>query len=226
MEGIITIYLAEDHSIVRDGIKSLFNDVPDMFVIGEAGNGAEALQNILDKNPDILLTDITMPKLSGIKLTELISKNKLKTKVVVLSMHDEDEYIINAFKAGAYGYFLKDVEKEDLISSIRKIHNSEGKFGSTKAKMILHKYQNTKGKFDFPDNHEVVVEETSTILDTLTKRERQILNLVISANSNKEIAQILNISSRTVDTHRANIMNKLGVKNTAELVRLAVEKSK
>lgn len=226
MEGIITIFLAEDHSLVRDGIKSLFKDVPDMLVIGEAGNGAEALQSILDKKPDILLTDISMPKISGITLAELIKKNDLKTKVIVLSMHEDDEYIISAFKAGAYGYFLKDIDKQELINAIRKVYKGEGRFGSSTAKLLLHKYTDAKGKLNLPDNVGIISDETNVVLEGLTKREKQILDLVVSANNNKEIAEILNISSRTVDTHRANIMKKLNVKNTAELVRLAMQNNK
>lgn len=214
----IQIVLADDHRIVRDGIRSLLESSDSIKVVGEATNGEEAIDLVKKMNPDLLIMDISMPKINGIEAAAMLNKNtQNKTKVLILSMHDQEEYILQALDAGASGYLLKDTEKEELIQAIQKIVSGDKYYGTSISQKMMEAYVNRRsgGKAHLHTNYDAI---------ELTKREREILKNIVDGLSNKEIANKLFISPRTVDTHRANIMEKLSVKNTAELVKIALEK--
>ncbi|MEM6360978.1 MAG: response regulator transcription factor [Bacteroidota bacterium] len=205
----IKVVLADDHSVVRTGIKMLISSDESIEIIGEASSGAEALSMIKNSQPDILITDISMPGMTGIELAEIIKNEHRGTKVLVLSTYSDEEYILSAFEAGASGYLPKDTDEDQFLAAIKTV--SEGDVYYTKeVSDILTKS---------------LIKQKRTIEDPLelTEREKEILKLIVDGMSNKEIADKLFISVRTVDTHRRNIMDKIEAKNTADLVRKALE---
>lgn len=205
----VRIILADDHLIVRNGIKSLLTEIDEIEIVGEASDGQEAIDLVEKLLPDIVVSDITMPKINGIDLIKLINQRYPETKVLILSMHQDDEYIIKAIEAGAKGYLPKDTDEEELLRAIKVINNGE-------------KYLNSM-VFDALTYRLSSVKKTRRIEDLLTAREKEILKLLVTGLSNKQIAFKLHISVRTVDTHRTNIMRKLKVNNAAELVRTAID---
>lgn len=204
----VTVILADDHPVVRSGIKSLIKDNERVEIVYEASNGQEALDGVASLRPDILITDISMPILSGIEVASAISEKYPETKVLILSMHMEPEYILKGFEAGVMGYLLKDSDQAELYEAIETI--SEGRKYLTKnvSKVLAQSMVRGK-KSGEPDK-------------SLTSRELDILKRLVDGMRNKEIATTLSISVRTVDTHRTNIMRKLKVNNTAELVKKAL----
>lgn len=210
---MIKIVIADDHRIIRDGLKSLLSDEKGIIIIGEAANGEEALIKTHELKPDILMADISMPGMSGIEMTRILCKEDSKTKVLIVSMHDNEDYINQALEAGASGYLLKDSSKEELLKAIKAVQNGETYCSGDVSKILLNKFlvssRSKKLKIESEDRLE------------LTKREKEILKLISDGLSNKEIANLLFVSTRTVDTHRYNVMQKLNVKNGAELVRMA-----
>ena len=217
----INIVLADDHAIVRNGIKSLIESENDIRVIGEASNGKEAMDVSMRLRPDVLVMDISMPEMTGLEAVELLNKNAANIKIMMLSMHDREEYVLKAIDIGAYGYMLKDSSKEDLLKAIRSIANGEKYFSSDISNIIVNKYLNISS-----DSEDRVIHRSSnTIIQRaeLTKRERSILKLIVEGNNNRQIAEEFSISVRTIETHRFNIMKKLKVKNAVELVKIAIE---
>lgn len=210
---MIKIIIADDHRIIRDGLKSLLSDEKDIRIIGEAADGEEALVKTRELKPDILIADISMPELNGIEMTRLLSKEGLDTKVLIVSMHDNEDYISQALDAGASGYLLKDSSKDELLKAIKAVQDGETYCSGDVSKILLNKFlvssRSKKLKIESEDRLE------------LTKREKEILKLISDGLSNKEIANLLFVSTRTIDTHRYNVMQKLNVKNGAELVRIA-----
>ena len=210
---MIKILIADDHRIIRDGLKSLLSDEKDIIIVGEAADGDEALIKTSELLPDLLIADISMPGINGIEMTRLLCKEVLKTKVLILSMHDNEDYINQALVAGASGYLLKDSSKEELLKAIKAVNNGETYCSGDVSKILLNKFlTSSKSK--------KLIFEVEEKLE-LTKREKEILKLISDGLSNKEIANKLFLSSRTVGAHRYNIMQKLNVKNGAELVRTA-----
>jgi two-component system, NarL family, response regulator DegU len=209
----INVLLADDHHIVRDGIKTILENSGFINVLGEASNGLEAIEKVKELSPDILMIDISMPEMTGIEACNIVNQEKYKTKVLILSMHNSEEYIYKSLEAGAYGYMLKDSEKEELLMAIKKIHKGEKYYGASVSQIMMDSYKrmSTKQKPEQEDGQQ------------LTKREKEILKEIVEGLSNKEIATKLFISQRTVDTHRSNLMQKMKVRNTAELVRLALQ---
>ncbi len=213
IEKKITVLLADDHSIVRSGIASLLSLSEDIEVVAEAENGREAVDLTLQKEPDIVLMDIGMPILNGLEATRQIKKHLPKTRVLILSGYDNDEYILQVVQSGANGYILKNTVTKDLYAAIRSVKSGQAFFSPSVSKVIVEGYLNRdKGDSKMP-------------LHRLTSREREILQLVAEGNLHAKIATRLNISVRTVDTHRNNIMKKLDIHDTAGLVNYAIKNS-
>lgn len=219
----ITLILADDHRLVRDGIRSLLADVPDIRIVADVASGDELLRVLAEAKirgelPRLIVVDVSMPShgsriSSGLDAAARVHQLYPNVHILFLSMHEEAEYIITAMKTGALGYVLKSAEKEELVQAILTV--AEGKrFVSNQAT------ENIWGSFS-PNTK--VSEKPTAVIPTLTQREQEILRLVVEGLSTKLIAERLVISPRTVETHRTNIMQKLHVANTAELVRFAVQ---
>lgn len=206
---MIYVMVADDHQIIRDGIKSLLKELKDIRIVAEAGSGIEVQEQLKTQSVDVVLMDINMP-FSGIDTTRFLQEHYPSVKVLALTMHDEAEYICNILEAGASGYILKKTDKQELITAIRTIAGG-GTYLSSEVSDILVRRMAQKSVRD--------PQETP-----LTKRETEILVLIANQLTNHEIAEKLFVSARTVDTHRRNLLQKLGVKNTAGLVRYAMEK--
>jgi len=208
-----TILLADDHNILRDGLRLLLERQPEFEVVAEAANGRDAVRLAEELQPDVAVMDIAMPELNGIEATRRIVEHLPKTAVVILSMHFDESYVIRALRAGARGYLLKDSAKADLLNAIRAVVDGRS-FFSPKVKHVLQEdYMRALASQGADDSY-----------DLLTDREREILQLVAEGKTNKEIAGSLNLSVHTVDTHRGNILQKLGLHSTADVVLYAVRK--
>ncbi|MEO6132757.1 MAG: response regulator transcription factor [Saprospiraceae bacterium] len=209
---MIQVLLADDHMVVTKGIKLLLLDVPDIQCKVEARNGQEVLDLLAHESVDVILMDIEMPVMDGIKSTELISRQYPDVKVVAISIYADYPHVQSMIKAGAKGYLLKNCGKTELENCIRKVHAGGTFFSDDLTEILLAGIQ---GKF-------VKKEGASHFLPTLSRREKEILKLIIDEATTGEIAEKLFISVGTVETHRHNMMNKLNVRNTAGLVRVAI----
>ena len=208
----IRVVVADDHTILRQGIKALLDNQEEIEVVGEAKDGREAIKAIEELSPDVILMDIAMPGLNGLEATRRIKKKFPMTKVVVLTMHTNEEYIFQILNAGADGYLVKETAFQDLISAINSVHRGEAFMSPSISKKVMTDYiQRAQG-------------EEKVGFDTLTTREREILQLVAEGNSNKKIAEVLFISPKTVETHRAHIMDKLNIHDRAGLIKYAIRK--
>jgi len=214
----IQVVLADDHVLVRNGIKALLEDQKDIIVIDEASDGKEALEVVSKNKPHILIVDIRMPELNGIEVVTEINKTYTDIKTLVLSMHDSEEYVVKAIEAGADGYLLKGASKEEFLKALHKIHKGGKYFTGDVSSIIMNNFVN--GKNDNSLNSNLTLEVNPF---KLTKREKQILSLVLQLKNNKDIAEELNISKRTAEVHRFNLMKKLKVKNLMELSNKAKE---
>lgn len=210
----IRILLADDHAILRAGLVRLLGEEKDIEVVGEAENGREAVQKALELHPDIVLMDIGMPVMNGMEATKQIKKRDADVKVLVLTMHDNEEYLFQVLQAGAAGYVLKKAADSDLVNAIHVVSRGDCFLYPSAAKMVVE---------DYLDKLKHGQEPTSSF-DTLTDREREILTLVAEGHTNREIAETLFISVKTVETHKANIMEKLNLHKRAELVKYAIKK--
>jgi two-component system response regulator NreC len=212
----IRILLADDHPMVRSGLIKLLEPYKEFVVVGEAGDGEEAVALTKKLEPDIVIIDLSMPKLSGIEATKLIRKNNPTTKVLVLTMHDNEEYVYQIFKCGAGGYMLKNTGKDDLAAAIRAVAKGETFFSPRVSEIMVSAYlRKADVREELPLSNEDVL---------LTKREKEILFYIADGLNNSQIAEKLFISARTVDTHRTNIMQKLDIHDAANLVRYALSK--
>jgi DNA-binding NarL/FixJ family response regulator len=205
----IKIILADDHSLVREGFKALLNKSGEIEVIAEAENGTQLLQLLDIHSPDVLLIDISMPELSGIEALSTIKKLNPNLKVIILTMHEEAEYVLKSIQAGANGYLLKNVELEELHNAIKKVVAGEKYFNATISNIMIDNLSKAKE----------VKDDTSPI----TVREKEILQYVAAGLSTKLIADKLEISIRTVETHRVHLLKKLHAQNTAELIKKATD---
>jgi DNA-binding NarL/FixJ family response regulator len=210
----IRILLADDHAILRAGLVRLLNEESDIEVVGEADNGREAVQKVQELHPDIVLMDIGMPVMNGMEATKQIKKRDQDVKILVLTMHDNEEYLFQVLQAGASGYVLKKAADSDLVNAIHVVNRGDCFLYPSAAKMVVEDYLE-KLKHG---------QEPTSSFDTLTDREREILTLVAEGHTNREIAEALFISVKTVETHKANIMEKLNLHKRAELVRYAIKK--
>jgi len=209
---MINLLLTDDHTVVTEGIKLLLHDVPDIESKAEARNGQQALDILAKQSIDVVLMDIEMPILDGIKTTELITQRFPDVKVVAISIYADYPHMQSMIKAGAKGYLLKNCGKQELEQCIRKVHAGGTFFSDDLTDVFLAGMQ---GKF-------VKKEGSSQFLPTLSRREKEILKLIVNEATTSEIAEKLFISVGTVETHRHNMMNKLNVRNTAGLVRVAI----
>jgi DNA-binding NarL/FixJ family response regulator len=218
MAATIEVILADDHVLVRDGIKALLEDEQDILVINEASNGKEALNVLKTHQPHVVIIDIRMPEMNGIELVKVIKSNYPDIKTLVLSMHDSEEYVLQSIHAGADGYLLKGSSKEEFLKALHTIASGEKYFAGELSSIIINNFVNGKTPATQTETKTTITEEYS-----LTKRERQILGLVLQGKSNKEIGEDLNISKRTSEVHRFNLMKKLDVKNLMELANKATQ---
>ncbi|MFY0626698.1 MAG: response regulator transcription factor [Reichenbachiella sp.] len=211
----IKVILADDHVIVRNGIKILLESNGDIEVIGEASNGVEALEIAKELQPDIMISDIRMPIMNGIESTAKLQEVAPNTKALILSMHEDEEYIIKSVESGASGYLLKDTTKEEFSKAIHAIMDGQKYFSGDISNILVNNYLNMR------DGSPIFKPAPTAQHDEyhITKREKQILRLVYEGQSNKSIAEELGKSVRTVETHRFNIMKKLEVGNITELIR-------
>lgn len=209
----IRVVLADDHFVVRNGIKTLI-DGSEIEIIGEANNGVEAVEAVKRLSPDVVLMDISMPQMNGLDATEIISKQYKHSKSLILSMYDNEEYILRAVEVGALGYLLKDAPREEILNAIKTVARGEKYFNSSVSNIIINGYLKVKKSG--------IAESDDTV--KLSKKEMIILKLIIEGLNSRQIADKLELSTRTVDNHRANMMKKLSVRNTAELVKIAIER--
>jgi two-component system, NarL family, response regulator NreC len=209
----IRILLADDHIVMRDGLRALLERQPDMAVVAEAGDGRECVRLAEEQSPDVVVMDIGMPNMNGIEATRRITESRLRCAVVILSMHQDESYILRALKAGAKGYLLKDSLRADLLEAIRAVAQGRSFLTRKIGRMLQEDYVRQLETRGLDDTY-----------DRLTDREREILQLIAEGKTAKEVAQILNISPTTVETHRTHIQEKLGVHSVPELVLYAVRK--
>jgi len=210
---MIRIVLADDHVVMRNGLKLLLERQPNFEVAGEAANGREAVEICEKLKPDVLVLDIAMPNLNGIEAARQISTKLPQIAIVILSMHSDESYVLRALKAGARAYLLKDSAEADLINAIRAVSEGKAFFSPAISKMLVDDYVRRLEQRGVDDSYEL-----------LTTREREILQLLAEGKSNKEVAAMLNLSLYTVETHRGNILQKLNLHSVPELILYAVRK--
>lgn len=208
----ISVIIADDHAIVREGICQLLESEDYIEIVGEASDGKEAIELVRAKSPDILIMDISMPNMTGTEALGALVKEGVSTKVLMLSMFDKEEYVLKAVELGAYGYLMKDTSKDKFIKAVNNIYNGQKYFSSEISNIIVGQYLNT-----------VQSKKTRKEKELLTRREKEILTAVVNGKNNKAIAEKYDLSVRTVETHRLNIMKKLGVSNAVELVKIAID---
>ena len=209
----VRVLLADDHELVRKGLRALIERQPDLEVAGEAADGREAVELCEQMKPDVVVMDIAMPRLNGIEATGQIVKRNPATGVIMLSMHSDEGYLTRALAAGAKGYLLKDSAEADLLLAIETVAKGKPFFSPSIGAALLEDYVRQLQQRGLTDSYEL-----------LTDREREILQLLAEGKSNKEVAALLNLSPYTVETHRTHLMQKLNLHNTAEIVLYAVRK--
>ncbi len=209
----LRIVLADDHTIVRNGLRVLLERQADFQVVGEAADGREAVQLVEREAPQIVIMDIGMPQMNGIEAAGRIAAAQPKTSVVILSMHSDESYILRALKAGARGYLLKDSAESDLVQAVRAVAAGKAFFSPAVSKVLADDYLRQVRQRGLEDPY-----------DLLTSRERELLQLIAEGKSAKEIALLLHLSTHTVDTHRGNLMQKLNVHGIPELILYSVRK--
>lgn len=205
----ITVYLADDHAVVRDGLRHLLEAEPDISVIGGAANGREAARKARDLKPMVIIMDIAMPELNGIDATRMIHETCPDTRVLILSMYYTAEHVFQALQAGAQGYLLKESAGKELVSAVRAVHSGNRYLSQKIAEVLIDDYTHKQ--------HAV------SPLESLSPRERQILQMVVEGKTSKAIAQVLYLSPKTVETYRSRMMQKLNIKDVPGLVRFAIQ---
>jgi two-component system response regulator NreC len=209
----LRVLLADDHGIVRRGLRSLLESEPGLSIIAEATDGLEALRLCEEHAPDTLIVDIAMPKMNGIEVAARVQKLAHPPKVIILSMHADESYILRALAAGARAYLLKDATDEDLLPAVRSVAAGKPFFSGAVTAVLVEDYMRRLQARGLTDSYHL-----------LTDREREVLQLLAEGRSNKEVASLLDLGLSTVETHRANMMVKLNLHNTAEIVLYAVRK--
>lgn len=209
----LRLLLGDDHTLVRHGMRKILEERPEWEVVAEVGDGREAIRQCIELKPDVAIIDIGMPLLNGIDATQQIVKRVPETRVLVLSMHSDEAYVTRALQAGATGYMLKDSAGTDLLKGVESVANRQAFFSPAIARLMLDDYVRRVSGTGVADRYE-----------TLSAREREIFQLIAEARTNKEVAELLEISPATVETHRARILQKLDIHNTAELVLYAVRR--
>jgi two-component system, NarL family, response regulator NreC len=209
----LRILLADDHTVVRQGLRKVLEERPEWAVVAEAGDGREAVRLAEQFKPDVSILDVAMPLLNGIEATRQIARRVPSTRILVLSMYADEAYVAQILHAGASGYLLKDSADVDLIQAVTEVARGKSFFSPAIARVMLDNYVRQDAEKGFSDRYE-----------SLSQREREILQLVAEARTNKEIAALLNVSPSTVETHRARIMEKLDLHSAAEIVLYAVRR--
>jgi two-component system, NarL family, response regulator NreC len=211
--GRLRILLADDHTLVRHGLRKLLQEQPDWEVVAEAGDGREAVRQAEQHKPDVAIVDVAMPLLNGIETTRQIARKSPMTRVLVLTMHADEAYVIEILSAGATGYLLKDSADVDLIQAVTAVSRGKSFFSPAVARVMLDDYVRALAEKGLTDRYQ-----------SLSEREREIFQLIAEGKANKEIAALLFISPSTVETHRARIMEKLDLHSAAEIVLYAVRR--
>lgn len=209
----IRILLADDHTVVRDGLRALLEKQADMTVVAEAGDGRESVRLAEEHTPDVVVMDIAMPNMNGIEATRRILEQNPACAVVILSMHQDESYVLRSLKAGAKGYLLKDSLRGDVVDAIRTVSRGRSYLTRKVSRILQEDYVRQMERRGVEDSY-----------DLLTSREREILQLVAEGKANKEVAALLNISLTTVETHRTHILQKLGLHSIPDLILYAVRK--
>ena len=209
----LRLLLGDDHTLVRQGLRKILEERPEWEVVAEVGDGREAIRKSVELKPDVAIIDVGMPLLNGIDATQQIVKRAPETRVLMLSMHSDEAYVTRALQAGATGYMLKDSAGNDLLKGVESVANRQAFFSPAIARLMLDDYVRRVSGTGVADRYE-----------TLSAREREIFQLIAEARTNKEVAELLEISPATVETHRARILQKLDIHNTAELVLYAVRR--
>jgi two-component system response regulator NreC len=210
--GKIRVLIADDHTILREGIRSLLEDEPDIEVVGEAEDGHSAVDLANQFNPDIIVMDIAMPRLNGLEATRQIRRQNSKIKILILTMHDNEEYIRQVLAAGAMGYILKDAASKELLAAIRSINKGDAVLSPAITRLVITDYLRWGDL------------EPAKSMDGLSNREREVLQLIAEGYTNKQIAEILCLSIKTIQAHRLNLMKKLNLHNRGELIKYAIQK--
>jgi two-component system response regulator NreC len=210
---MIRIVLADDHNVLRAGLKSLLERQRDFEVVGEASDGRELLRVVQELTPHVVITDIGMPRLNGTEATSQIVAKYPQTRVIVLSMHSDEAYVLRALKAGARGYLVKESAEADLMTAVRTVHAGKAFFSPSVSALLVEDYVRQMRDRGVEDSYEL-----------LSPREREVLQLIAEGQSNKDIAQALGLSVYTVETHRGNILLKLNLHSVPELILYAVRK--
>ena len=212
MESKMKIFIVEDHRLFREGLKAMLSPIPEYEIIGEAEDGLEAVRLIKKQKPDLVLLDLSMPRMNGFSVLREIKGSIPEVKILVLSIHESDQYVLQAFEAMADGYAIKDSSREELRIAIRSVLEGKKYISPGVAGNVLEGYLDGRKTL-----------KSKTALDTVTEREKQVLKLLGEGYQNKEIAGLVNISVKTVEKHRANIMAKLDLHNAAALTAFAFE---
>ena len=211
MGMVLRVLIADDHTLVRESLVSLLQAGGDVQVVAQASDGIETVEKAIATRPDVVVTDISMPRLGGIEVVRRLHESLPRTRVLVLTMHQEDEYVLQAVRAGASGYLVKDSAAAELLAAVRSLQAGRGYFGPQASRALAEQMQNPDRTVDDPYGR-------------LTAREREVFHLVIEGLTTKEIARRLDISVKTAENHRARVIAKVGVRNTAELVRYALRR--
>lgn len=210
---MITLVLADDHHVIRQGLRALLESEPDFQIVGEAGDGLTALQLVESLQPAVLVTDLMMPSLSGLEVVRQVSERHQRTRVVILSMYDNESYVLEALRHGAAGYVLKGANASHLVQAVRAVSEGQRYLSPAISERAIDLYIQQAEQAGQGDRY-----------DALTTREREVFHLAAEGHNNAEIGRQLSISPRTVETHRANMMRKLGLRSQTELIRYALRR--
>ncbi len=207
----IRVLIADDHTLVRESLVGLLQSEGDVLVVAQAADGIETVEKAVAVRPEVVVVDLSMPRLGGIEVVRRLREALPDARVLVLTMHQEDEYVLQAVRAGASGYLVKDSAGSELLAAVRNLHAGRGHFGPQAARTLAQQLQHPERTLDDPYGR-------------LTAREREVFHLIAEGHTTKEIARALDISVKTAENHRARVLDKAGVRNTAELVRYALRK--
>jgi DNA-binding NarL/FixJ family response regulator len=205
----VRLLIADDHGIVRGGLRALLDRQPDLEVVAEAADGAEAVEQALALRPDLCILDVAMPKLTGLQVARELKAQAPDMQVLMLSMHDDERYLFEALRAGASGYVLKREADHDLLDAIRAVMRGEPFLTNSAQRSLVREW---------------MADESAGPAEPLTPREQEVLKLIAEAHTNREIGEILHLSEKTVESHRGNLLRKLGMRDRVELVRYAIRR--